>query len=249
MPYTEILLSPFWESVDQRWIGASLLVLAILTLISQCMSIALVKSWRLFMASIIFAMLTAVLVSGYADSFSSRELQHFIVLPQTLTTLAVLNIVWTAVTVFGGVKMELDQNRRNLVSWCQVGLIRLITVIPSPIFILFIAWLENDLLLQSHDAKPQTVGLYVGGMIVVAQIAILLPLLLCFKRNLRIGLHLLTGCVLLVTGSLLPCLAQKIHIEANTQPLDMHGVIMVSSISLLFILFGVFTPSRLGGKL
>ena len=248
MPYTEILLSPFWESVDERWIGTALLTLSVLTLCSQCLSVAIIKSWRMYMASATFAVLAAVIASGYADSFSPRELQRFIMLPQTLSTLAVLQIFWTSITVFGCVKMELNQDCRGFISWCQAAFIRLITVIPSPIFVLFVVWVEQNAMLQSHGVKPQAVGVCVGGAIAVAQVIVVVPLLLCLDRGRLISLHLLIGCVLLIVGSMLPCLAQKLHMVINSQPLDLRGVMVVTCVLLLFVLFGIFTPSRVGTR-
>ena len=244
MSKTSVLLSPFWESVDERWIGGTLLVLAALMLCSQALAVARIKSVRMYLVSVTFTVLAAVLVSSSADSLSPRELQHWIMLPQTLGTLAAMQIFWIGVTVFFSVKEEISEKPRRFLFWSKLLFIRLMTALPSPVFLLFLVWIQQNLLMESSGARPQVVGFQVGIAVTGALTVLAGLMILWLKRHQLIGLHLLVGCILLMTCVLLPCLTQKLTMEASTPSLNYPGIFAVSSLCGLFVLIGIFIPRK-----
>ncbi len=249
-----VLLSPFWESVDERWIGGSLLILSAMMLCSQALAIARIKSWRMYLTSIMFTMLTAVLVAPLADAHSPRELQRWIMMPQTLGTLAVLQILWIGVTVFLSVQEELkilDPAARFAAKTQAVFpvvsklFIRLITALPSPVFLLFLVWIEQNLLMESSGVRPQIIGFY-AGMTTGTVLTILSALMiLWFRQHQLIGLHLLVGCILLMMCVLIPCLTQKLYLEANSLSPNFSEMTFVFGLLLIFVLVGVVVPKNL----
>jgi len=249
MPHTSVLLSPFWESVDERWIGAALLVLSAMMLCSQGVAIARYKSRRMYLASITFMMLAAVLVAPLADAYSPRELQHWIMMPQTLETLAASQILWIGVTIFFSIKEELTKKSMRqagrIMFYVKLLFIRSVTALPSPIFLLFLVWVEQNLLMTSTVLRPQIVGLRVGGVICGFLTVWTLLLIFWLKPHHLIGLHLLIGCFLLTTSMLLPCLTQKMNWQATTTAVELWMVLPVVCLFVLFTLIGIFVPKKL----
>ena len=244
MSTPSVLLSPFWESVDERWIGGTLLILAALMLCSQALAIARIKSVRMYLITIMFFMLAAVLVAGVADSYSPRELQRWIMMPQTLATLAAVQIFWIGVTVFFSVKEEISETPRRFMFWSKLLFIRLVTALPSPVFLLFLVWIEQNLLMESSGVRPQVAGLYAGIAVSVVLTVLSGLMILWFRQHQLIGLHLLVGCVLLMTCVLLPCLTQKFYRETSVASLDFSDIFMMLNLCGLFILTGIFVPRK-----
>ena len=242
MSNTSVLLSPFWESVDERWIGGTLLVLAALMLGSQALAVARIKSVRMYLTSITLIVLSAVLVSSFADSHSPRELQYWIMLPQTLGTLAAVQILWIGITVFFSVSEEISEKPRRLLFWSKLLFIRLVTALPSPVFLLFLVWMEQNLLMESSGVRPQVIGLYVGSTVGGILTILAGLMILWFRQHLLIGLHLLVGCVLLTTCAMLPCLTQKLSVPTANATYDPPSVYMILVLSTLFgvVLYGFF---------
>ncbi len=247
---TPVLLSPFWENVDERWIGGTLLVLAAMMLCSQAVAIARYRSRRMYLAAVVLAVLAAVLVAPLADSHSPRELQRWIMMPQTLTTLATLQILWIGITVFFSVKKSVDVEAAEYsfriwdrgVHWCQLLFVRSVTALPSPVFLLFLVWIEQNLLMESNDLRPQIVGLRVGAVICGVLTLLVLLLIFWFKRHQLIGLHLLVGCFLLMTSALIPCLTQRMNWQATLTSTDPWNLVPVAGLFVLPILAGIFVP-------
>ena len=253
MAHNSVLLSPFWESVDERWIGGTLLVLSAMMLCSQAIAIARYRSRRMYLVSIMFTMLAAVLVAPLADSHSPRELQRWIMMPQTLTTLATLQILWIGITVFLSVKESVKAEAAEcshriwdrIVHWCQLLFIRFVMALPAPVFLLFLVWIEQNLLMESNDVRPQIVGLRVGAIICGLLTLWVLLLVFWFKRHQLIGLHLLIGCFLLMTSVLIPCLTQKMNWQATWISTDPWGMTPIAGMFILLILAGIFVPKNI----
>lgn len=239
-----ILISPFWESVDEQWIGGTLVILSMLMLCSQALIIARMKSWRMYLTSLTFLMLAGFMTASFADSRSPRELQYWIMLPSTLTTLAVLQILWIGITIFLSVKEDISEQKHGVVYRIKQLIIHIICVLPSPVLLLFLVWIVQNILMESTDVRPQMLGLQVAGVLCcVLTVLSLLPLLF-LKSHQKIGLHLLLGCFLTLTSVLVPCLTQKLYWESATSLPDAGEFLPLFLAALLLILIGVFWPKQ-----
>lgn len=244
-----VLVSPFWESVDQQWIGGMLVVLSLMMLCSQGLTIARVKSWRMYLASVTFLMLAGLMTASFADSRSPRELQHWIMASSTLTTLAVLQILWVAMTVFFSVKEEIAERKRGLVYWLKQSVIRLVSVLPSPVLLLFLVWMEQNLLMSSTDVRPQVIGLQTAGVLCGILTAFSVLPFLFLKSHQKIGLHLLLGCFLMLITVLVPCLTTKLYWDSPAALPDSGNVVPLVIVAVLLVLVGIFWPKQFFHKL
>lgn len=239
-----VLVSPFWESVDEQWIGGTLVVLSLLTICSQGLAVARAKSWRMYLASLTFLMLAGLMTASFADSRSPRELQYWIMLPSTLMTLAVLQLLWVGVTVFLSVKEEIAEQKHGVWYWLRQAGIRVVGVLPSPVMLLFLVWMEQNLLMSSTDVRPQVIGLQVSGTLCgLLTVLSILPLLL-LKSHQRIGLHLLLGCSLALISMLVPCLTNQLYWESQAVLPDVAKVVPLILAALSLVLIGIFLPKQ-----
>ena len=239
-----VLISPFWESIDEQWVGGTLVVLSLLMLCSQGLAIARVKSWRMYLVSLTFLMLAGLMTASFADSRSPRELHIWIMLPSTLSTLAVMQLLWIGITVFASVKEEISEQRHGFWYWFRQMGIRLVCVLPSPVLLLFLVWMEQNLLMNSTDVRPQVIGLQVAGVLCGMVTLFSILSLLLMKPHQRIGLHLLLGCFLMLITVLLPCLTSKLYWDSSSQLPDTGTVLPLMLAALLIVLIGVFWPQK-----
>jgi hypothetical protein len=208
--FVSVLLSPFWETVDDQWVGWTLLFLAGLMFLSSALSLARYKSWRMYFSSIAFLFLAGILIAPFADSRSPRELQHWLMHPKTLGTLAMLQIIWISVTVFLSVREEIFEPKNRFVFYLKDFVIRLISVFPSPVVLLFFLWIEHNRLISTTELKPQNIGIQVAA---AGSILLTIFVLIFFQLRSKfqlVGLHLVIGCLLMILCSLLPCLTQPL---------------------------------------
>ncbi|MDR1959055.1 MAG: hypothetical protein LBQ54_08435 [Planctomycetaceae bacterium] len=243
-----VLVSPFWESVDEQWVGGTLVLLAVLTLFSQAVGIARTKSWRMFFTAIMFSLLAGVMTVPFADSRSPRELQHWLMSPPVLGTLTVLQILWVGITVFLPVREEFAEQRNGVMSKVLSRLrlmtIRLIAAIPSPVSVMFLLWIEQNILMSTAGAKPQIIGLEVAAAICGILTLLTVAAILLFKKYQLLGLHLLTGCLLMTMCVLLPCLTQKLNWESHTVLPGTFESVLLSAGAGILVLIGVFFPCK-----
>ncbi|MDR1491739.1 MAG: hypothetical protein LBT05_03325 [Planctomycetaceae bacterium] len=240
-----VLLSPFWESVDEQWVGGTLVVLSGLMFFSQTLSIARIKSWRMYLGSLMFLILAGLTTVPIADASSPRELQRWLMTPQTLGTLTVFQILWVCIAVFLSVKEEVYGKKKGALYWLRIFLIRFISILPSPIFLLFLIWIEQNLLMNSINVKPQTIGIIVAGVCCVLLTLCTVIMILTLTEYQRLGLHLLLGCLLVTACILLPCLTEKLNWDSNANiAQNRNEILILYSSGIILILIGFFYRKR-----
>lgn len=203
-----LLSSPFWENINEQWIGGTLLLLALLVVCSQALALARWQSRRMYLVALALLLLAGILLAPFADSRSPREFQRWLLLPQTLGTLSALQILWTAITVFAGVQIELEEKKRGIFHFMKNATVRFLAVAPSPILLLLLFWVEQNILIAETGIKPEIAAIQTAGGVMIVLTVLFIAAVHWLSRYRRIGLQLLVGCVLCMTCALLPCLSQ-----------------------------------------
>lgn len=212
---SSIVISPFWQGVDQQWIGATLIVLAVMSLLSTSLFLVRSRSVSVYLVAMGLVVLSALLLAPKADSLSPKMFQLWLMSPETLTSLSILQILMTALAVFGSIRQESCPERKGrflheLRSW----LIAAVAVLPQPILLVFIFWVEQNMMIETRQEAPVMIGAQVA-VAVVATIGMLSFILSWFGRYFRVALHCLIGFFMVTSGALLPCLTIKLSFQAN----------------------------------
>jgi hypothetical protein len=212
---TSIVISPFWQSFDEQWIGATLVVLSMMILISVAVSLLRARSINQTLITAGLLILSALLLAPKADSQSPKLFQLWLMDPATLTTLSILQILMTVLTVFGSIRQEFcDERRGKLLHEIRSWLIAVIAVIPSPVLLVFIFWVEQDMMITTRQTAPLMIGFQVAVSL-VGVLAMLAFVLMWFGKYLLITIHFFTGLALVCSGALLPCLTIKLSFRSN----------------------------------
>lgn len=252
-----ILLSPFWENVNEQCVGGTLLLLSGLMICSSALTIARYKSWGMYLSSVALLFLAGMMTVPFADSQSPRQFQHWLMLAPTLATLSVLQILWIGITVFAPIKDELKmeladkkQDAGHSIQFSPILLLtrwlpKLLSVLPSPVLLLFLFWLEQNILVSTTEIRPSTAGIQVAGGISAVLTMCVLAAILFFSKHQLIGLHLLVGCLLMFTCVLLPCLTQSLTRNTETILLkNTNATICLLCGGLVLIITGIILPRK-----
>ena len=245
---TSLVISPFWQSVDEQWIGATLMALAAMILLSTTISLLRARSINMFLITVGLYVLSAMLLAPLADSQSPKMFQLWLMSPTTLTTLSMLQIIITVITVFGSIRQEAHRERagrrlHEIRSW----LIALVTVIPSPILLVFFFWIEQNMMIATRQGSPTMIGLQVAG-VTVALVAMLMFILSWLHKYRLIALQMLLGLFLVTAAALLPSLTTKLSFQP-AETAAMYRVPLLPGMTLALVLvaffaFGIWWAAR-----
>ena len=237
-----IVISPFWQSVDEQWIGATLVVVSFACLISTAVFTARYRHAGFFLIASGFVFLAALILAPMADARSPRLFQLWLMSPQTLTGLSLVQILLTILSVFGSVRQEV--NRRysarflyKLRGWAVAGL----AVLPSPVLLVCMFWVEQNMMISTREEMPVVIGLKVA-VCATAIIALSAFVVSWLDRYRLLSLHVFTGLFLLLSGALLPCLTVKLSMEAESSTYTPNGFVLggILVVMAVVMLFGVF---------
>lgn len=209
-----LVASPFWQSVDEQWIGAVLIALTVMILLSLCISLVRARSLNMYLIALGLLVLSAGLLAPKADSQSPRVFQLWLLSPEILGRLSIFQILLTTVSVFGSIRQEWCRERAGkLFHELRSRFIAAVTVLPSPILLVFIFWVEQNMMMATREVAPVLIGIKVGVVLAVL-IGMVSFLLSWFNRYQLISLHFLTGFFLVASGALLPCLTIKLSFRS-----------------------------------
>jgi hypothetical protein len=214
MTSISIVISPFWQSFDEQWIGATLVALTVMILLSVAVSLVRVRSVNMTLITTGLIVLAALLLAPKADSQSPKMFQIWLMDPATLTSLSILQILITTISVFGSLRQEFCIERQGKIlheirSW----LIAVVTVLPSPILLVFIFWIEQNMMITTRQTVPIMIGVQVAVTLVIV-LAIFSFLLAWFGKYQLIAIHFFIGLALVCSGALLPCLTIKLSFHS-----------------------------------
>ncbi|MDR0335510.1 MAG: LPXTG cell wall anchor domain-containing protein [Planctomycetaceae bacterium] len=235
-----IWLSPFAENVNAQWINVTFIILSVLMFFSTALSIAREKSWAMYFGAVIFLLLAGYGTAPIADARSPRELQHWFAQSSVLATLSALQICWIGITVFWAVKEELSiaPQKNNIVKF-RLSLICFLAIFPSPVWFLFLIGIEQNLFIHSETIHPQTIGISLS-IVCCFVLTLLIGVILLLSKRTRIGLHLLTGCLVLSICSLLPVLPEKLYWNRSAQyATNSNELFLFAGLIVFFILIGI----------
>ncbi|MDR2117171.1 MAG: hypothetical protein LBP87_12405 [Planctomycetaceae bacterium] len=210
------MISPFWQSFDEQWIGATLVVLTAVILFSTAVSLVRVRSVNMSLITVGLIVLAALLLAPKADSQSPKMFQIWLMNPSTLTGLSILQILMTTITVFGSLRQEFCSERQGQIlheirSW----FIAVVGVLPSPILLVFIFWIEQNMMITTRQTIPMMIGIYVA-VVLVAVLGMLAFILAWFGKYQLITIHFFAGFALICSGALLPCLTIKLSFHSTS---------------------------------
>ena len=240
-----LLLSPFWENSSEQWVGGMLLLLSVLVIGSQALTLARRQSRRMYLASIVFLLLAGILVAPFADSRSPREFQQWLMQSQTLEMLSIVQILWTAVAVFGSIKIEIDEKKKGIGHHLRFFSIGLVSILPAPVLLLFFLWVEQNILMSASRIKPETAGIQIAGIVVIVLTLLFIVAVRFLSKYQLLGLHLLVGCILCLTCILLPSLSQGLIRSGinSTMPITNETVLLFCGMFII-VCIGLFWPKN-----
>jgi hypothetical protein len=242
---TSIVISPFWQSFDEQWIGATLVALTAMIVLATTISLVRSRSVNMYLITMGLIVLSALLLAPKADSQSPKMFQLWLMSPTTLTSLSILQILMTTFTVFGSIRQEFcsEQRKGRLLHEIRSWLIAVITVIPSPVLLVFIFWIEQNMMITTRQTTPIIIGMQVAA----AMVGVLLMLsfiLSWFGKYQLISLHFFVGLALICSGALLPCLTIKLSFHSvGTDSLyspNLLGLFAVFVLMAVAIGFGIY---------
>jgi hypothetical protein len=244
---SSIVISPFWQSFDEQWVGATLVVLSVMIFLSTTISLVRTKSINMYLMTAGFLVLPTLLLAPKADSLSPKMFQLWLMSPSTLTSLSILQILMTIFTVFGSIRQEFCNERKGQIlheirSW----LIVVITVLPSPMLLVFIFWIEQNMMMTTRQTAPMMIGVQVAAVL-IAVLAMLTFIMFWFNKYQLIAIHFFVGLALVCSGALLPCLTIKLSFHSNTASLyvpNIPGLIIVFLSMAAIIVFGMYRAKR-----
>lgn len=230
---TSIVISPFWQSLDEQWIGATLVALTAMILLSVAISLVRVRSVNMTLITAGLIVLAALLLAPKADSQSPKMFQIWLMNPSTLTGLSILQILITTITVFGSLRQEFCIERQGQIlheirSWC----IAVVGVLPSPVLLVFIFWIEQNMMIATRQTAPVMIGIQVAAVL-VAVLGMLAFILAWFGKYQLIAIHFFTGLALVCSGALLPCLTIKLSFHSASGSHYMPDILPLTGVLIL----------------
>ncbi len=211
-----IVVSPFWQSVDEQWIGATLVAISVMILVSTALFVVRSRSFSMFLIVAGFVFLAAMLLAPVADSRSPKMFQLWLMSPATLSGLSLVQILLSSFTVFGSIRQESCPERAGkLLHEIRGWLIAILAVLPSPVLIVFIFWIEQNMMISTRQTMPTMIGLQVAAVTTVV-LAMLVFVFSQLDRFRLISFHFFIGLFLVLTGALLPCLTVKLSFASAT---------------------------------
>lgn len=235
-----IVLSPFWQSLDEQWIGATLLAVSLAQLLSLALFAARSRSIPFFLLASGLIFLAATLLAPKADSIAPRMFRLWLLAPATLGTLSLTQILLTVPAVFGSVRLEAVALRRpgEPLPWKYKlwgGLVAALALLPSPMLLVFLFRLEQDLMISTREEMPVMIGLKVAATITVSTGLVAL-ILSCFSRFRLMAWHVFVGIFLLLSGALLPCLTIRLSFESPAGP----APYLPNTLTVVAVFLGMF---------
>ncbi|MDR1486232.1 MAG: hypothetical protein LBT09_15625 [Planctomycetaceae bacterium] len=245
------IVSPFWQSMDEQWVGSMLVALTVMILVSSAISLVRSKSVNMFLLTIGFIILASVLFAPKADSQSPKMFQLWLMSPAVLNGLSIIQIIMTTITVFGSIRQEFCESRKGKIlheirSW----IIAVVNVLPSPVLLVFIFWVEQNIMISTRQTTPTNIGFQVG--IIVTIILLMIAFLVSwFKKYQLIALHFFIGFFLVCSGALLPCMTTKLSMNAITNnPYSPDLPILLAVLTAMIAIFlAGFVQNRIKHKL
>ncbi|MDR1926021.1 MAG: hypothetical protein LBQ66_16760 [Planctomycetaceae bacterium] len=240
------IVSPFWQSVDEQSVGAMLVALTVMILVSGAVSLVRARSVNMFLLTLGLIILSAVLLAPKADSQSPKVFQVWLMSPSVLSGLSIIQIIMTTIVVFGSIRQEFCVARRGtflheLRSW----FISFVTVLPSPILLVFIFWVEQNIMISTRQNAPAHIGLQVG--VTIAAVLLMLSFMVTWLGKYRLlAAHFFVGLILVCSGALLPCITTKLSINQITDnQYSPHPAIIIA---ILIAMSAVFVIGFRRGK-
>lgn len=212
-----IVISPFWQSADEQWIGATLLAISAMILVSTAIFVARYRSVSFYLVASGILFLAATLLAPKADAQSPRIFQLWLMSPGVLTTLSMLQILVGSIAIFGSLRQEIHAERSGRIlheirSW----IVAILAVLPSPVLLVFIFWAEQNMMISTRQTAPVWVGVQVATVLIVA-LGVLSLILSRFDRYRLFALHFFVGIFLVLSGALLPCLTVRLSFASGTK--------------------------------
>jgi hypothetical protein len=224
--------------MDEQWVGAMLVVLTVMILISSAISIARVRSINMFCVMVGLIMIASVLFAPKADSLSPKMFQLWLMSPSVLNSLSIIQIMITTLTVFGSIRQEFCESRKGKIlheirSWT----IAAVNVLPSPVLLVFIFWVEQNVMISTRQTAPINIGFQVG--IVVTIILLMMVFIVSwFRKHQLIALHFFVGFFLICSGALLPCVTAKLSLNATAN--SSYSPNILSILAILIFMIAIF---------
>jgi hypothetical protein len=191
--------------------------------------------------------LSALLLAPKADSQSPKMFQIWLMNPATLTSLSILQILMTTITVFGSLRQEFCSERQGkflheIRSW----FIAIVTVLPSPILLVFIFWIEQNMMIATRQTVPIMIGVQVA-VTLTAVLAMFTFLLSWFGKYQLIAIHFFIGFALVCSGALLPCLTIKLSFHSasvSQYTPDIWSLIIVLILMAAIFAYGFYRSKK-----
>jgi hypothetical protein len=200
--------------MDEQWIGSMLVALTAMILVSSAISLVRSRSVNMFLLTIGFIVIASILFAPKADSQSPKMFQLWLMSPDVLNGLSIIQIVITSITVFGSIRQEFCESRKGkLLHELRSWIIAIVNVLPSPILLVFIFWVEQNIMISTRQTAPIYIGIQVG--IIVTIILLMISFIVSwFRKYQLIALHFFVGFFLVCSGALLPCMTAKLSLNA-----------------------------------
>jgi hypothetical protein len=237
--------------MDEQWVGSMLVVLTVMILVSSAISLVRARSINMFLVMIGFIMIASVLFAPKADSLSPKMFQLWLMSPTVLSGLSIIQIMMTTLTVFGSIRQEFCESRKGkLLHEIRSWIIAAVNVLPSPVLLVFIFWVEQNIMISTRQTAPINIGFQVG--IVVTIILLMIAFIVSwFKKYQLIALHFFVGFFLICSGALLPCMTAKLSLNTaanNPYSPNILPILAILTVMIAIFLIG-FRQSRIKSKL
>ncbi|MDR2346010.1 MAG: hypothetical protein LBE18_08080 [Planctomycetaceae bacterium] len=229
------IVSPFWQSMDEQWIGSMLVALTAMILVSSAISLVRMRSVNMFLLTISFILILSILLAPKADSQSPKMFQLWLMSPAVLNGLSIIQIIMTVITVFGSIRQEFCESRKGkLLHEIRSWIIAIVNVLPSPILLVFIFWVEQNIMISTRQTAPINIGLQVG--IIVTVILLMIAFIISrFRKYQLIALHFFVGFFLVCSGALLPCMTTKLSLNAIADNSYSPDILPITAIVIVMI--------------
>ncbi|MDR1964424.1 MAG: hypothetical protein LBQ50_11640, partial [Planctomycetaceae bacterium] len=220
-------------SFDEQWVGATLVALTVLILLSTTISLVRARSVNRTLITVGLIVLAALLLAPKADSQSPKMFQIWLMDPATLTSLSILQILLTTMTVFGSIRQEFCAERQGkMLHEIRSWIIAVMAVLPSPVLLVFIFWIEQNMMIATRQTTPIMIGVQVA-VVLVAVLAMLAFILAWFGKYQLITIHFFIGFALVCSGALLPCLTIKLSFHSTSASQYMPDILGLTIVLIL----------------